>query len=213
MWSHAPTVESRRWCASLHTYDSDLTVVHQGEGSEQLDGDPRPRKYKVLSGQSASITNLELKMANKTPSIKWRDRILEGVYFPKRFFPELPEGPERYTRLLRDCESWYRKAQSISPTATQSISPDSESIRAIGFVAAIALLTYGRIDVLDDALDLLPTKAGGVQVLAEALKTLLPLPRELDARINRDAVRDWICHHKQQLVWVEEDGVYILADQ
>jgi hypothetical protein len=78
------------------------------------------------------------------------------------------------------------------------------------FVLSVALLTYGDLSALDDILDNLPAVAGHpARILARAVDALLP-PAAGDTLADPDAVRAWVHHRRDRLVWSEERGGFEL---
>ena len=79
------------------------------------------------------------------------------------------------------------------------------------FVVAAALLTFGHLDAAADVVDLLPDHPASVRVLARVLNALLPL--DLDPYRSPGEVRQWLVEHRDQLVWVEPEGRFELAQR
>lgn len=85
----------------------------------------------------------------------------------------------------------------------------STSIRNALFVLGVGLLTYGKIDVLQDILDNIPTE-GKVKRLANIINVVLPLPEELDSS-HTSQILDWVSKQKDNLVWDDTSLKFDLA--
>ena len=80
------------------------------------------------------------------------------------------------------------------------------------FLLASGLFAYGHIEVAEDLLDYLPS-SGGIRHLALALQALLPLPQDIDPRIDPEPIRQWLQHNRDNLRWSESRGTYVLAGE
>lgn len=87
-----------------------------------------------------------------------------------------------------------------------------ESARAGMFLCAVGLLTFGRLDVVDDMLDWNPGR-GVIRKLLFAIEKLLPLPEDLDPKQNPAETKAWIKSKEQQLLWSEQDGIFELRSE
>jgi hypothetical protein len=80
--------------------------------------------------------------------------------------------------------------------------PTAEGVER--FVVAVALLTYGHLEVVDEILALIPTGNHPARVLARSVDELLPTGG--DALRDTDAVRAWLENHRTELAWNETTG-------
>jgi hypothetical protein len=74
------------------------------------------------------------------------------------------------------------------------------------------LLTYGRLDAVDDVLAHLPAERQSARVLARSVSVLLPLLPELDPLQDAQATAAWVRAHRDELIWRPEDGRFVLGD-
>jgi hypothetical protein len=76
------------------------------------------------------------------------------------------------------------------------------------YVLAVALLTYGRADVVDAILTEMPPVGHPARILARAVDALLPTNASTVA--DPDGVRAWFVAHRDRLRWSEPDGRFHL---
>jgi hypothetical protein len=81
------------------------------------------------------------------------------------------------------------------------------------FMLAVGLLTYGRVDVVEDILDNMPLPEATIGRLAWVLKGLMPMPEDLDPLKDIEAVRKWVLENKSRLKWDERSEKYVFAAQ
>jgi hypothetical protein len=76
-------------------------------------------------------------------------------------------------------------------------------------VAWMPLLTYGRLDAVDDVLAHLPDGRHPARTLARSVSILVPLPPGLDPLQDAQATAAWIRAHRDELIWRSEDGRFV----
>jgi hypothetical protein len=86
--------------------------------------------------------------------------------------------------------------------------PGSEGLER--FVLAVGLLTFGQLEALDAILADTPAVGHPARLLARAVDDLLSTGGNVLA--DPAAIRQWVAEHRDGLVWVEERGVFQLAE-
>jgi hypothetical protein len=79
------------------------------------------------------------------------------------------------------------------------------------FVMAVALLTFGHVDVVDEILANLPPVGHPARILARSVDALLPTNG--DTLRDPDAVRAWFVEHRDRLSWNEQRGQFDLVEK
>jgi hypothetical protein len=79
------------------------------------------------------------------------------------------------------------------------------------YLAAITLLTYGRLDVVADVLENIPAGRHPARVLARSVQDLLPLATELDVLARPGAALAWVRENEARLRWSEAAGRFELT--
>jgi hypothetical protein len=74
------------------------------------------------------------------------------------------------------------------------------------FLLAVALLTYGRLEVVADILENMPGERNPARHLARVVDDLLPLPQGMDAVARTGEVLAWVRAHGDELRWNEDAG-------
>jgi hypothetical protein len=142
--------------------------------------------------------------AERTPSAYWRGVIRGGMW----------RAPADDAALRAYCDEVYAdEKQTLAATLARGGSPrDIEAARVGVFVVALALLTYGRLDVVADVLDNLPPHPHPARRgLAGAIRALLPIPAHLAVL---DAPREalaWIRANEARLRWDDDAGRFVLV--
>ena len=78
---------------------------------------------------------------------------------------------------------------------------------------ALALLTYGHLDAVEDILNNIPSSPKArIRSSVKALKVFLPLPDDLDPLSNSEGVRTWFSQHRELLQWDVGKGIFVLVD-
>jgi len=131
---------------------------------------------------------------NETPAIKWRRMIREG-------------GMRAYQPAAgADVETDFRRfLERELDRSLRELSTNTEAARVALFVLAVALLTYGRLDMVELILSNAPPPDTHLSAFSSALRELLPLPKEIDPR-HVQHVRDWLAEHRQTLRWNDDAG-------
>jgi hypothetical protein len=85
--------------------------------------------------------------------------------------------------------------------------------------AAIGLLAYGQLEMVEEIIDNLPAPPTDMEGFIPghiewSLRNLLPLPTEFDSsrylRTHREELKTWVGNHYQQLIWDDDQGRYLL---
>ena len=148
----------------------------------------------------------------KRPAYFWRKEIMHGSS-KQGLQPE--EDPQEFFR--QRCEHAY--AQGIADLDLllhQGASEESiHSSRLCIFLAACGLLTFGRLDVIEDILNNVPISLVPVSHFVNCVRHTLPVPPELKGVWSRDfaAFRTWFQTHRERLIWSEGQGRFLLEGE
>jgi hypothetical protein len=107
----------------------------------------------------------------------------------------------------------YQEIKGRLASPTEENSSENMKLAAQGslFRVAAGLLTYGRLDVVDDIVNYVPPPTAGMRRLAWVLNNLMPMPKELDPLEDIEAVRQWIETHREKLRWDEKAEKFIFV--
>jgi hypothetical protein len=145
---------------------------------------------------------------------KYRKMVHAGSTFYDRYDRPLGRETEELASFRIALEQAYMRGKeylrlSVSQEDEESIASDRSGLLLIG----VGLLTYGRLDVVEDILNGIPTAPQNMRHLAGSIKDLLPLPRTLDPFENPEEVKNWVQLHEARLRWSEESGKFLLEDE
>ena len=119
---------------------------------------------------------------------------------------------EKDPNLDRLWSAYYEYKQDLSQLISQS---ESESIirgtKGVLCLAALGLLTFGNLNVVEDVLDNIEAFAKTPARYYVLLAELLPLPQEMFPRGKMDAVRGWMSQNKEVLSWDEQKERFDLS--
>lgn len=148
-----------------------------------------------------------------TPAQKYR----EWVHSDALFYED-PLGPTSDEQLAfrTALEEVYTTAKDELHAAL--VEKDTEAKILHGhqialLILAVGLLTYGRLDVVDDILNGIPVAPRNIRMLAGSLKALLPMPENLSPFGNPEEVKHWVMSNESKLRWSEESGKFLLEDE
>jgi len=90
--------------------------------------------------------------------------------------------------------------------------PADPELRAAGlglYVLAVALLTWGRLDVVEDILTHVPGGRHPARILARSVNFLVPLDAGFDAVDRPLETLEWIRRHRDLLRWDPDRGMFV----
>jgi hypothetical protein len=128
--------------------------------------------------------------SNAPPNLVWRGYVRSAF----RQFRPVTDDPE--AEFLRYVDDLHRSARERARPAA-----DLEL-----YILSVALLTYGRLDAVEDVLAHLPDGRHPARTLARSVSTLVPLPPGLDPLHDAQATAAWVRAHRDELIWRPEDG-------
>lgn len=146
---------------------------------------------------------------DRNPARYWRETVM-----PKDFLQFVPEGEDPdelfFDRMKRAYkESKEELARQLAVGATQiQLSGTRVSI----YLSAIALLTYGYLDVVEDILISPPRPENPMHALLWSVVHIIPFPRDLKVSEDQADIIAWIKVHQQQLHWDELAGRFVLSE-
>ena len=147
-------------------------------------------------------------MAYSQPGKHWRNSLMGSALKFKRISADNPD--ESFLRLV---EHEYEQATlALSRHIAEGINPEKiEGYRYGIYFSAIALLTYGRIDVIPDILKNLPPRDTNMYVLHGSIAAIIPLPPRLsnDLDTKQDEVIAWVQSHKDKLMWDDDATCFV----
>ena len=125
----------------------------------------------------------------------------------------MPRAPTDDQEFLAFCTRIYvdEKRTLEETLARGAPERDIRGARLGVYVIALALLTYGRLDVIGDVLENMPPSShsanGG---LAAAVNQMIPVPAGLHAGTSPREVLAWIRANDSHLRWDEDAGRFVL---
>jgi hypothetical protein len=141
------------------------------------------------------------------PNLEWR-RIVKASL--RAYHPEPGRDPEEDFRVYIERSYQFEKGR-LALLANRSSTDRACAERAV-YRLAVALLTYGRLEMVEDIVKLLPGDRDPSRMLARSLHALLPLGADLDVYTTRAAaVLDWLAQNTRRLRWNETAGRFELA--
>jgi hypothetical protein len=138
------------------------------------------------------------------PDLEWRDVVRRHFIY----FSPTTSDPEA------DFLAYMERTYSEEKERVERLAPDApeRSWPNLGLLAmAVALLTYGRLDVIGDLLGNVPPEKHPARVLARSVDALIPLGPGIDARADPAAALAWIEQHRSRLSWSAHEGRFQLA--
>lgn len=121
--------------------------------------------------------------------------------------PAIDDNARFFRYLEQRYDNAKRRIQNLLDKHAEVSEIDLE--RHALFVFAAGLLTYGRVDVVDDILAHIPP-SGHVRRLAWTVSTLMPMPTELDPLDNLDDATAWIQENRTRLNWNVKEEKFTL---
>jgi hypothetical protein len=148
------------------------------------------------------LTPEPVKIPDVNPARFWRDTL--AAYYLRTNTPPPGTHPDDHFCALVD--TTFTDARR----GLQSRNPKIRAAASVAiYVSGLALLTYGRLDVLPDVLAHVPPETSPLRALVSSVSSLLPLPQWLSPRTDPSAVAAWVEAHAEDLCWSEEDGRFI----
>jgi hypothetical protein len=128
-----------------------------------------------------------------TPARYWHETMM-----PFGFLEHVPEGGDPDELLLRWMERGYEEAKVELARRLEEGATEKEllSPRLGIYVSAIALLTYGRLDMVEAILTNNPGRPP-LAPLVNSVAAIVPIPRNLSVYRDQAEIIDWIKAHQQ----------------
>jgi hypothetical protein len=139
------------------------------------------------------------------PDLYWRDVVRRGFSRFRATSPD-PEGD-----FLRYVDALYREEKERCG-ALPADAPESARGNVALYTLAVALLTYGRLEVVEDLLRNIPPGRHPARVLARSVDALIPLRAGLDPLVDAEATLGFIDEHRARLAWCVDEGRFRLED-
>lgn len=114
----------------------------------------------------------------------------------------MPRAPADDREFYDYIVSQYATERERLADTVARAAPASEvaGARTSVYILALALVTYGRLDVIADVLDnMLPPAHPTNRALAHEIKALIPIPPHLHAGTSPSETLEWIRAHASRL--------------
>ncbi len=138
-------------------------------------------------------------MSDTKPNLSWRGVLRSAM----------PRAPKDDREFQDYCAATYAdEKRTLEATLVRSAPEREISGARLGvYLIALALLTYGRLDVIDDIVENMPPLPHPARRgLAPALHQLIPAP----AGSSPHALLAWVHANAAQLRWDEDAGRFVL---
>jgi hypothetical protein len=125
----------------------------------------------------------------------------------------MPRAPADDQEFLAYCIRIHaEEKRTLEDTLARGASERDISGARLGvYVIALALLTYGRLDVIGDVLENMPRYPHpSNRGVSPTVDRLIPLPADLQAGTSPREVLAWIRANESQLRWDEDAGRFVL---
>jgi hypothetical protein len=150
------------------------------------------------------LTPEPARIPDVNPARYWRDTL--AAHYLRANPP--PPGIDPDDHFLTMVDTTYTDARR----GLEAETPKQRSAAAVAvYVSGLALLTYGRLDVLPHVLAHLPPESSPLRTLVSSVTALVPLPQWLSPRTDPSAVAAWLEAHGEDLRWSEEDGRFVMT--
>jgi hypothetical protein len=150
------------------------------------------------------LTPEPIKIPDVNPARYWRDAL--AAYYLRANPP--PPGTDPDDHFCSLVDTTFTDARR----GLQSRHPKNRAAASVAvYVSGLALLTYGRLDVLPFVLKHVPPESSPLRALVSSVSSLVPLPPWLSPRTDPSAVAVWLEAHGEDLCWSEEDGRFIMT--
>ncbi|HLK55588.1 MAG TPA: hypothetical protein VKU00_03440 [Chthonomonadaceae bacterium] len=143
----------------------------------------------------------------ENPARYWRDIMIREIYLSLKIMHEdmdaflLAHSISNYQESI----SWMEQGRTKNHIESNLTKSYSYSI----FISAIAMFTFGHLEVVEDILKYLPSDELPVRIYKSTLRALMPLPEELKSSRNWKGIIAWILQNRDDLIWSEETGRYV----
>lgn len=138
------------------------------------------------------------------PDLYWRDVVRRG------FSQFRPTSADPEADFLAYVEGLYRQEKGRNERLPAR--GEAQGANLSLYTLAVALLTYGRIEVVEDLLRNLPPDRHPARVLARSVDALIPLATNLNPLANPEATLAWINEHRPRLRWAPAEGHFRMDD-
>ena len=144
-------------------------------------------------------------MADPNPACYWRQVLRSGV---SAYRPLAGADHDEHFRQFVE-KAYSDEKERLGRKLNCDPDPDTASISL--YILSLILLTYGRIDVVTDILENLPSSTVPARTLARCVQQLLPM-EGLDVLADTPAALDWYRAHRDRLRWDEPAGLFRSLD-
>jgi hypothetical protein len=150
------------------------------------------------------LTPEPVRLPDVNPARYWRDT-LASSYLRKSTPPPGTDPDDHFCALVDTTFTDARRG-------LESTNPKTQAAASVAvYVSGLALLTYGRLDVLPYVLKHVPPEPSPLRALVSSVASLVPLPPWLSPRTDPSAVAVWLEAHWEDLRWSEEEGRFVLT--
>jgi hypothetical protein len=150
------------------------------------------------------LTPEPVKVADVNPARYWRDTL--ASFYLRTNTPPPGTDPDDHFCALVDT-TFTDARRGLESSTPKTLAAASVAV----YVSGLALLTYGRLDVLPFVLTHVPPESSPLRALVSSVASLLPLPQWLSPRTDPSAVMAWLEAHWEDLRWSEEDGRFVMT--
>ena len=144
-------------------------------------------------------------MDELNPAQSWRKTLRSGfsAYRP----PKESDASEHFRGFVEQayCEEKDRLARQSADGSGEALGRNSV------YLLALVLLTYGRLDVVEDILENIPSPHVPARALARCVQHLLPM-EGLDVLTETPAALLWYRTYRDRLWWDESAGIFRWRD-
>jgi hypothetical protein len=144
--------------------------------------------------------------ATVNPARYWRDTL--AAHSLRANPPPAGVDPDEHFFTLMD--QTFTDARRVLETGNDKERADAS---VAVYVSGLALLTYGRLDVLPHVLTHVPAEPSPLRALVSSVSALVPLPEWLSPRTDPAACMAWLEARWEALPWSEEDGRFLVVGE
>ena len=152
---------------------------------------------------------------NNNPALYWRDMLFHDSDRHRVY-----AGEDRHSYLLQEGEEFYNSAkeemkklgEQYRDRRRKEFRDRKEMCSTQILATSVILLTFGRLEVVEDILLYAPLAPCNLSTYYLAiLRSLFPLPYDLKllGRENWAKIGAWVLNNKEHLTWSEEAGCFV----
>jgi len=163
----------------------------------------RGRRVRFSLVSEDDLTPEPIKIPDVNPARYWRDAL--AAYYLRANPPPPGTDPDDHFCALVDT-TFTDARRGLNSTNAKERANAEVAI----YVSGLALLTYGRIDVLPHVLEHVPPESSPLRALVSSVAALVPLPQWLSPRTDPTAVMAWLEAHAEDLCWSDDQGRFVM---